>query len=133
MERVRKKGGGTEEGRIQRTIFRHFAVRGAPGVFAFHPRNAGRDQRGRRAGINTGLGVIPGVPDIIACRLVQTSPSYGQFFALELKSEKGIASDAQREVLAKLKACGAIVGVAHGLDAAIRQLEDWGLLVGRAT
>jgi hypothetical protein len=35
-------------------------------------------------------------------------------------------------VHAALRAAGAIVSVTYGLDAAIAQLEQWGLLRGRA-
>lgn len=114
-----------DENDIQRNVFRHFRQRSAPGVFAFHPKNGGVHQRGRRAGINTGLGVIPGVPDIIAIK-------DGKAFALELKTESGKASPVQTDILDRLAKAGATVGVAHGLSAALRWLEQQGLLVGRA-
>lgn len=113
-----------DENEIQRNVFKHFRQRSAPGVFAFHPKNGGIHQRGRRAGINSGLGVIPGVPDIIAIKA-------GQTYALELKTEKGKASPVQDDVLEKLGKAGAVVGIAHGLDAAVRWLESNGLLLGR--
>lgn len=113
------------ENDIQKNVFRHFRQRSAPGVFAFHPKNGGVHQRGRRAGINTGLGVIPGVPDIVAVK-------GGQMFCLELKTEAGKIGPAQNDILEKLTQCGAVVGVAHGLTAALRWLEAHGLLVGRA-
>jgi hypothetical protein len=113
------------ENDIQRLVFRHFRQRAARGVFAFHPKNGGVHQRGRRAGINTGLGVIPGVPDVIAVK-------DGKTFALELKTDSGKVGPAQTEVLERLEKAGAIVGIAHGLDAALRWLEQHQLLVGRA-
>lgn len=124
MERVRKKTRKPED-EIQRAIFKHFAARGAPGVFAFHPKNGGIHQRGKRAGINTGLGVVPGVPDVIAIK-------DSRAFALELKAPGGVTSDDQKAVIAKLQTAGATVGIAIGLDAALRWLEDNGLLQGRA-
>jgi hypothetical protein len=123
------------EQEIQRNIFRHFRQRAARGVFAFHPKNGGVHQRGRRAGINTGLGVIPGVPDVIAIKpeLIGGIVLIGQVYALELKTDSGKIGPAQTEVLERLEKAGAIVGVAHGLDAALRWLESNGLLVGRAS
>lgn len=111
------------ENEIQRAIFKHFRQRGAPGVFAFHPKNGGVHQRGRRAGINSGLGVIPGVPDIIAIK-------DGKTFALELKTEKEKLRPAQEDVIDKLRKAGAVAGFAQGLDAALRWLESHGLLLG---
>lgn len=113
------------EDEIQRAIFGHFATRGAPGVFAFHPKNGGIHQRGRRAGINAGLGVIPGVPDVVAIK-------GGHCYALELKTEVGTVSDNQVKTLRCMQDAGATVACAYGVDDAIRKLESWGLLVGKA-
>jgi VRR-NUC domain len=71
-----------------------------------------------------GMGVRPGVPDLVVIK-------DGLPFALELKAEGGRLSDAQREALDAMRAAGADVGVAHGLDAALRWLEQRGLLRGR--
>ena len=49
---------------VQRAVFARIRARGAPGVFAFHPRNGSRDQR-TLAGISAGLGVVSGVPDVV--------------------------------------------------------------------
>jgi len=64
------------ENAIQHAVFDNIRVGGATGVFAFHPRNGSRDQRSL-AGINNGLGVVSGVPDVSA-RLAATEggPSY---------------------------------------------------------
>ena len=54
-------------------------------------------------------------------------------FALELKTETGKLSRDQARVLRELQAVGVDAGVAYGLDeAAIRWLEDRGILRGRA-
>jgi hypothetical protein len=122
------------ENDIQRAIFKHFRQRGAPGVFALHPKNGGIHQRGRRAGINTGLGVIPGVPDIIAFKpLFDNDATCCAAYALELETETGKVGPAQAEVMERLKFAGVTVGVAHGLDAALQWLESHQLLVGRVT
>lgn len=113
------------ENQIQRAVFDHLKARAAPGVFAFHPKNGGIHQRGRSRGINTGLGVIPGVPDIILIR-------HGHVSALELKTEKGDLTDKQIETHMRMEAAGCEVHVARGLDAAIAWLEARGFLRGKA-
>lgn len=111
------------ENEIQRAIFKHLRQRPMPGVFAFHPKNGGVHQKGRRAGINNGLGVVSGVPDVIAIR-------EGRVFGLELKTDFGKASDEQLSALRAMQEAGAIVSVANGLNAALAKLEEWGLLRG---
>ena len=113
------------ENEIQRAVFSHLKTRAAPGVFAFHPKNGGIHQRGRASGINTGLGVIPGVPDVILIR-------HGRVSALELKTVKGGRSDEQINTQARMEAAGCEVDTAYGLDAAIAWLEQRGFLRGRA-
>jgi len=108
---------------IQRAVFVHLRIRGAPGVFAFHPANGGY-RKPVEAAIMKGLGVVAGVPDIIAIH-------NGRIFCLELKAEGGRVSDKQLETLAALREAGAHVAVARGLDEAIQALEGFGLLRGR--
>lgn len=96
-----------------------------PGVFAFHVANGGY-RRPIEASILRGLGVRAGVPDVIAIYRSHT-------YALELKSDDGKLSQAQRDALNDLTLAGATTAVANGLDAAIRQLESWGLLRGRTS
>lgn len=107
---------------IQRALFTHYRVRGAPGAFMFAVPNGGWRSPIEGA-IFKGTGVVAGVPDIIAIH-------DGRCFALELKSEAGKLSAAQRHVLDLMERAGATVAVAQGLDAALRQLETWGLLRG---
>jgi VRR-NUC domain len=109
---------------IQRAVFEHLAWRRAPGVFAFHPANGGWRSR-TEAAILRGLGVVAGVPDVILVR-------NGKAYALELKAPGGRLSDAQRQAHDALRAAGAEVATAVGLDDAVAQLEGWGLLRGRA-
>jgi hypothetical protein len=118
------------ENEIQKAVFKHLRQRPAPGVFAFHPKNGGVHQRGRSRGINAGLGVVSGVPDVIVIRA-------GAVYGLELKSEdaakaKQKPSDEQLAVKEQLLAAGAFWACAVGLDEAIDTLEQWGLLRGVA-
>jgi hypothetical protein len=76
------------EDEIQRTVFAHFAARRASGAFAFHPANGGY-RRAVEGAILRGLGVVPGVPDLIIVH-------EGRCFALELKSDAGRLSEAQK-------------------------------------
>jgi hypothetical protein len=113
------------EAAIQRAVFAHFRARSASGVFAFHPANGGY-RRPIEAKILQGLGVTSGVPDVIAIK-------DGRTYALEIKAEGGRLSPAQEQVLVALRAAGATATHCHGLDQAIRILEGWNLLKGRAS
>jgi hypothetical protein len=100
------------ESAIQKAVFQHLAARSAAHTFAFHVPNGGW-RSPIDAAILKGMGVRPGVPDLIVIR-------EGLPFGLELKAEGGRLSDAQAEALDAMKAAGD-VGIAHGLDAALRQ------------
>jgi hypothetical protein len=113
------------EAQIQRVVFQHLRARGAPGLFAFHPANGGY-RKPIEAAIMKGLGVVAGVPDIIAIH-------NGKVFAIELKAEGGRATDKQLECIAALREAGAFTCIAEGLDRALACLEAWGLLRGRSS
>jgi hypothetical protein len=84
-------------------------------------RGLSRDE----AAILKGLGVDAGVPDVIAIHR-------GQVYAIELKTEDGRATSAQLQAIEELRAAGAHAEVCRGLDAAIKQLEQWKLVRGQA-
>lgn len=113
------------ENAIQRAVFDHIKARGAPGVYAFHPKNGGIHQRGRRRGINAGLGVKSGVPDVIAIH-------EGRVYALELKTETGRPTAEQLKAVEDIRNAGGFACICHGLDRALATLETWGILRGRA-
>jgi hypothetical protein len=113
------------EAAIQKAVFQHLRARGALGVFAFHPANGGY-RKPVEAAILKGLGVVPGVPDVIAIH-------NGRCFAMELKAEGGRATDKQLACIAALREAGAFTCIAEGLDRALACLEAWGLLRGRAS
>jgi hypothetical protein len=117
---TRRAATALSEEELQRSVFAHLRARGAPGAFAFHPRNGSRDQRSL-AGINAGLGVVSGVPDVIIIK-------GGAVYGLELKTERGKLSGDQTRVLHQLRAAGCDTGCAYGLDEALRWLEERGLL-----
>jgi VRR-NUC domain len=111
------------EDAIQRAVFEHLAVRGVPRLFAFHPANGGYRLPVEAARLR-GLGVRPGVPDLIA---IHTA---GQVYAIELKREGGRATDAQLQAIEDIRAAGGHAQICQGLDDALAVLEEWGLLRG---
>lgn len=115
------------ENAIQRAVFDHIRTRGVAGLVAFHPKNGGIHQRGRRRGINAGLGVVSGVSDVILLHA-------GTFYALELKriDQKVKQGSDQEQFLQRVESAGGAGAWAAGLDSALRQLEQWGLLKGKA-
>jgi hypothetical protein len=56
----------------------------------------------------------------------------GRMFALELKTERGKLSPVQVATMDALAAAGVTCATAHGIDAAIAQLEAWQLLRGKS-
>lgn len=109
---------------IQRAVFDHYRSRASDGVFMFACPNGGF-RRPVEAAIMKSTGVTPGVPDLVAVKS-------GRAYFLELKTEKGRLSDAQRITLEALENSGAVCEVAYGLDPALAWLEAQGLLRGRA-
>jgi hypothetical protein len=111
------------EQQIHRAVVQHLRMRGVPGVVFLHPANGG-PRRPVEAAIFKSLDVRAGAADLLLWHA-------GKSFALELKAESGRATAAQREFLDDMAAAGACVCLAEGLDAALRALEEWGLLRGR--
>jgi hypothetical protein len=109
------------EQQIQKAVFQHFRQRAAPGVLAWHTPNGGY-RRGTEAAILKGLGVRAGIRDVLALK--------GRLFALKLKADSGRLTPIQATAHVLMRKPGATVESAVGIDAAIRQLEKWGLLRG---
>jgi hypothetical protein len=108
---------------IQQAVFAHIRARGMPGVFAFAVPNGGY-RRPHEAAILKGLGVTPGVPDIIVIHK-------GHVYGLELKAPGGRASAKQMLAMEAMDEAGAFVRLAEGLDSALAVLEGWGILRGK--
>jgi hypothetical protein len=94
------------------------------GLVYLHPANGGGRTRVEGA-ILKSMGVVPGAPDLLLWH-------QGRSFALELKSESGKLSKDQAAMLERLAKAGVVTEVAYGLDEAIKTLEGWRLLNGRA-
>jgi hypothetical protein len=110
---------------IQRAVVAHYRARTTRATYMFAVPNGGY-RRPIEAAIMKATGVTPGIPDLIGIR-------DGRAFLLELKAEGGRLSDAQRLAHEELRAAGAEVATATGLDEALAWLEARGLLRGRAT
>jgi hypothetical protein len=72
------------------------------------------------------LGVRPGVPDLILIR-------DGKTFGLELKTAIGKLTSVQRTARVLMRAAGAEIEVAYGIDDALEVLRRWQILLGRPT
>jgi VRR-NUC domain len=114
----------TSEQAIQRALCQHLRQRGAAGLVWFHVPNGGR-RNPVEAAIFSGLGVRAGVSDLI---LLHDS----RIFALELKAERGRPTAAQMQFISEFRAAGGEASIVNGLDQALRTLETWKLLRGRA-
>ena len=79
----------------------------------FHPPNGGA-RSPVEAAIFKGLGVKPGVPDLVIVHR-------GRFIAIELKSEDGRLTPAQKAMHERLRLAGAVVTTAKSLE----ELQDF--------
>jgi hypothetical protein len=123
-----KKRRARPEQDLQKAVVQHLRVRAAPGCVWFHVPNQGTiggRHAARIGGILKGMGVRPGVADLILLHK-------GTFFALELKAEFGRTSEQQLKFLQDVNAADGFAAVAEGLDAALKSLEMWGCLRGKA-
>ena len=109
---------------VQRAVCQHLRQRGAPDLVWFHVPNGGR-RSPVEAAIFNGLGVRAGVSDLILLH-------DGRAFALELKTERGRPTAAQVNFISEFRGAGGEATIANSLDQALRTLEAWGLLRGRA-
>jgi hypothetical protein len=91
-----------------------------PGVAWTHIPS-GEKREHQTGAILAGMGHKPGWPDIL---LIKDGRCYG----LELKRERGRLSPAQIAAHEELRAAGATIGVAYGIDEAIGTLKAWGMV-----
>lgn len=124
----------TEE-EIHKRVVAHLRRAGLQDHEFFHSPNEGRCSP-RMAARRKAMGVNAGVPDLIIVRpppalvaleSISENTRSGPC-ALELKSEKGTATAAQKLWLANAAANGWATAVTKGLDAALEQLKEWGYL-----
>lgn len=110
------------EDKIQAAVCAHLRWRGLKGLVWFAVPNGGY-RNPIEAHILKTTGVRAGVSDLIFIK-----PGSGRVYALELKTEKGRATNGQIEFVEAVNATGGEARICHGLDEAIRWLEDCGLL-----
>src|SRR5262249_48613887 len=109
---------------IQKTLAEHLRLRAAPNVYWFHPANGGA-RTAIEGAILKACGVRAGTPDLICI-------GGGKTYGLEVKANGGRLSNAQRVAHYEMRAAGAEVAVAVGLNAALEKLEEWQVLRGRS-
>jgi hypothetical protein len=105
---------------LQKAVLQHLAWRGVTGLFVCH-YPAGGWRSPVEVAIFRGLGVVAGVPDLILTH-------DGHCFALELKAVGGRLTPIQIQTQERMRAAGVTVATTIGLDAALAQLGQWGLL-----
>jgi hypothetical protein len=108
------------EQQLQRSVLAHLGRRGMPGLWYCHIPNGGY-RNAIEAAIFKSLGVVAGAPDLL---LIYGGRTYG----LELKAAKGKLSPTQIVTHERMKAAGAIVATATGIDEALGWLTLWGLI-----
>jgi hypothetical protein len=113
------------EDQLQRAVLEHLRLRGPRDAYVFHVANRGA-RSAIEAAILKGLGVRAGTPDLI---IIHQGKTYG----LGLKADGNRPTRIQEEAQAAMRAVGAEVAVAVGLDAALQQLEAWQLVRGHAS
>lgn len=110
------------EAEIQRAVIQHLSWRGAHNLWFAHYPSGGLRNRIVAAQLK-GAGTKPGVPDLLIV-------AHGRLYGLELKADRGRLSQSQIATHAEMRAAGATIGVATGIDEALELLGTWGLLRG---
>lgn len=106
------------EATVHKAVIGHLALRASTSCFWWHTPNGEKRDAITGAKLKS-MGVRAGVPDIV---LVID----GKAHFLELKGAKGKLSAVQTEMRALIEAAGGVWAVAKGIDAALKQLEEWG-------
>lgn len=109
---------------VQRTIVKYLELQPALRGLWFHPPNE-RTERTQRLQLK-GLGVVPGVPDLIIC--LARGAYHG--LAIELKAPAGRLTYAQRAWLQRLEAAGWAAGCCRGVDEALTLVDEYMALRG---
>lgn len=109
--------GWRSEEELQRAIMGMIAAEAQPGVVVFHVPNGGK--RGKAdAGRLKGMGTLAGIPDLIA--IVD-----GRAHGLEIKTEVGRMSRAQKDIAGRLRRAGAEYEIARSIAGARLVLRRW--------
>jgi hypothetical protein len=109
---------------MQIAVVEHLRIRGVPDLLYWHTPQGAHYSSRVQGSIMKGLGVLAGVSDLL---LMHDHKSY----ALELKAPGEKPTKEQKAFLMAFWKNGGHAEYADNLDAAIAQLEDWGLLRGK--
>jgi hypothetical protein len=105
------------EQRLQRAVADYLAwALLPPAISTSHPAGGGGELRGK---ILKGTGNRAGWPDI------EIIANDGRFYGIELKSARGVLSEAQRRTLPAINAAGAPTAVCRSLDDVQAALMAW--------
>ena len=115
--RLKPKPSAPKEQAIQAAILELLRT-AYPDVIAAHVANGGFVMEPRIMARLRWQGLLPGFPDLI---LIWT----GGFALVEVKTPKGVLSDAQRMVIPALQARGARVAIWRSVEDAVRGLAAW--------
>jgi hypothetical protein len=120
---------------LQTALVEHLRLRGRDGVLWLHVPNGGSRDIREAANLKR-MGALAGASDLLLFRpgaCLRCGSARLEGFALELKSDGGRLTDAQREFLWRFSEVGGHTCVAEGLDRALAVLEQWRILRGRAS
>jgi len=95
---------------LQRACVKWFKIQ-YPNILIFHPANGGFRTK-IEAAIMKGIGVMPGIPDLVICH---NNGESGALF-VEMKSGNGKLSDKQKEVIKWLRSNKYECEVCNSLD-----------------
>ena len=109
------------EADLHRAIVAMLAVEMLPGVVFFHPAN-GEQRSKAAAGRLKGMGVVPGIPDLI---LIADGRAYG----LEIKTDKGTLSPSQKQMAERFRRAGSEYELVRSVLAARDVLRRWQCVV----
>lgn len=109
------------EEQLQRAIVAHLLLRAHPDVLWWHCPNGGKRSKAA-AGRLKAMGTKPGIPDLNFI-LLDGSPAF-----MELKSDAGRLSPAQKAFEDKCAKLGVAHVVISDIDTALRVLEAWEII-----
>lgn len=121
-----KKPKKSDEDRLQMSLVDYLRWAGRKDVLFWHTPNGGARSKAT-AGKLKGMGVLPGVPDLIFLFPDAT------IACLELKIPGGTVSPAQTAFIEHCERIGVMAAVAYGFDQAVEVLTAWGVLKSVAT
>lgn len=107
------------EADLQRACVRYMQLQ-YPKVICFHPANGGYRSK-TEAAIFSGMGVLPGIPDLVIC---QSSGGSGALF-VELKAGRNGTTAIQEAVIDGLKKAGYQVAVVRSVEEFMRVVDGY--------